>query len=284
MKLSIVILNHNTKKLLLGAIDSVQDSLRHTNLSHEIIVVDNASTDDSVIAVKKKHPHIKLIQLDKNLGFAAGNNQGIKQAKGKYLLLLNTDTQPLEDSLEHLVKYLDRHPRVGIVSPKLVLLDGSVDLSCHRGFPTLGNSLAYFLKLEQLLPNFKPFAGYHQTWKNFDQPHSVDAVSFAAALIRRQVIDQIGLMDERFFMYAEDIDFCKRAKDRGWKIIYYPKAVIVHIKGSSGSNSPDKHLQSQTRHHFYHTMKQYFRKHGSAPWALKPFVDLGIDILAKIKG
>lgn len=236
-KLSIIILNYNTKKLVKQAIKSIK-----TNISHEIIVVDNASTDGSLDYLKSL-TNIKLVSLQKNLGFAAGNNHGLKKAKGKYFLLLNSDTKIFPNTLEKCLQYLDNNPRVGILTPKLVLSDGAIDLSCHRGFPTPANSLAYFIKLEQTFPNIKLLSGYHQTWKDFDTTHQVDAVSGASMFIRALVVKQIGYLDERFFMYAEDIDFCYRSKLAGWKTVYFPHAKVLHLKGSSGSNHSDPNLK-----------------------------------------
>lgn len=280
MKLSIIILNYNTHSLVSDLIATIK-----TKTKHEIIIVDNNSSDNSVKQLTKKHPQIKLIANPKNLGFATGNNVGIKSATGKYILLLNSDTLIQSDAIDHCLNHLECHPQIGILTPKLILPDGAIDLACHRGFPTPLNSLAYFAKLERLFPNLKLFAGYHQTWKNFDTTHQVDAVSGAAMFIRRQVIDQIGLLDERFFMYAEDIDFCHRAKDAGWQVVYFPQAQVTHLKGMSGTKSRHSHTQSSTRHHFYHTMKQYWHKHYShkQPKIITILTNLAIDILAKLK-
>lgn len=278
MKLSIIILNFNTLGLLKQTLASIRPKL-----THEIIVVDNGSTDGSVDYLSQLKD-VKSICLGSNQGFARGNNTGLKHVTGDYLLLLNSDTQVIANSIEKSVKYLDRHPQVGILTPKLMLSDGAIDLACHRGFPTPLNSLAYFLQLERLFPNQKLTAGYHQTWQDFDTVHSIDAVSGASMFIRRKVITDIGYLDERFFMYAEDIDFCRRAKTAGWQVIYYPKAVIVHFKGSSGTNSQDLALQQQTRAHFYQTMKQYFDKHfPHYPKPLRQLIHLSIDVVRQVK-
>ena len=281
MRLSIIILNYNTRDLLDAAIGSL-----HSKVSHEIIVVDNASTDDSVSFIKSNHQNVKLIVSPQNVGFAAGNNLGIRAAQGDYIMLLNSDTKVQTGALDKLLHFADSHREIGILTPKLILPDGALDLSCHRGFPTLGNSIAYFLGLESIFPNFKPLAQYHQTYQDFATPHPVDVVSGAAMLIRRQVIDQIGLLDERFFMYAEDIDFCLRAKQAGWLTYYYPGAVVVHFKGASGSKSQDPSAKSRTRGHFYTTMHQYFHKHHAAkyPKPARWLVKAGIYIVGKIKG
>jgi len=278
MKLSIIILNHNTKDLTLNCIKSIR-----TSISHEIIVVDNGSADDSVSAFTKLH-HIHLVTSDQNIGFAAGNNLGLKKAQGEYLLLLNSDTEIADDALDKCINYLNRHPQVGILTPQLVLADGAIDLACHRGLPTPLNSFTYFSKLSQLFPNSPALAGYHQTWKDFSKTHPVDAVSGASMFIRRKVIDHIGYLDERFFMYAEDLDFCARAKAQGWQIIYFPQAKVLHLKGSSGTKHPHPQTRSRTKDHFYHTMKQYFSKHYTHyPKPIIYFIHRGIDLIGKIK-
>lgn len=280
MKLSIIILNHNTKDLLIQTIKSIK-----TKISHEIIVVDNASTDNSVKAVKKTFPQIKLIELKQNIGFASGNNVGIKQAKGEYVLLLNSDTQIVGSALATTIKFLDQNQKVGIATPKLVFPDGSLDLACHRGFPTLFNSLSYFLGLEKLFSKTKFFSGYHQLYKNLDTTHQVDVVSGAAMFIRAQIFDQIGFLDEQFFMYAEDIDFCLRAKKANWLTFYLHKPRIIHYKGASGSKSRHIPTKSTTRHHFYQTMYQYFEKHHGHkhPKPVKFMLKLALNILKLIR-
>jgi len=279
MKLSIIILNYNTKKLLIQTLKSISPKL-----SHEIIVVDNASTDGSTQAVTNQFPDVILIKSTKNLGFAAGNNLGLKKAKGQYLLLLNSDTQVVGDALEKAVNYLDENLQVGLLTPKLLLPDGAIDLSCHRGFPTPVNSLLYFSRLSSRFPNSRLLSGYHQTYQNFDQIHPIDVISGAAMFIRRQVIDQIGFLDERFFMYAEDIDFCLRAHQAGWQTMYFPEAVIIHHKGASGSKHANLLLRTSTRAHFYNTMKQYFSKHYRYPPPIRFLINTSIDLVHKLRG
>ena len=280
MKLSIVILNYNTRDLLYQTLSSIE-----THLTHEIIVVDNASTDGSAEMVAKDFPQVKLVLNQQNHGFAAGNNIGLNISKGDFVMLLNSDTKIINPALDLLIKHLENHPKIGIITPKLLLADGSIDLACHRGFPKIANSLAYFLKLEEKFPNSKIFAGYHQTWKDFETTHEVDAVSGAAMIIRGEVIDQIGHLDEQFFMYAEDIDFCYRAKQNGWQIVYFPEAKVMRFKCQTGNNSENKNLQTETKRHFYQTMKQYFAKHyaNKYPKPVLKLINLGIDVISKIK-
>lgn len=282
MTLSIIILNYNTRRLL----DQTLRSIHHHD-DWETIVVDNASSDDSVEFVLAHHPQVKLIQNPSNLGFAAGNNIGIKEAQGKYILLLNSDTEIKGDALEQLIDYLNLHEDVGMITPKVILPDGAIDLACHRGLPTPWNALTYFSGLERLFPNWRLTAGYHQTYHDFGVIHEVDATACTAAIIRKEVIDQVGVLDERFFFYAEDLDWCKRIKESGYKIVYYPDAIVLHHKSQSGKNNPeDQEAKAKAKHHFYQTMKQFYDKHyhqKKYPALLRPLVFKSIDLINKLK-
>jgi len=261
MTLSIIILSYNTKDLLAQTLSSIP-----RNPTWEIIVVDNASTDGSLEMVLKKYTYVKTIQNQINRGFAAGNNLGLKIAQGKYILLLNSDTKIIDDALDHMINFLDRHPHIGALTPKVMLPDGAVDLACHRGLPTIWNSFTYFAKLEQLFPSIALFAGYHQTHLDFDKPHRIEATAATAMMVRRSVIEKVGKFDERFFLYAEDLDWCKRINDAGYEIYYYPRSVVMHFKSQSGKrrqndSHEDQQIKRESLHHFYDTMKQYFDKH-----------------------
>jgi GT2 family glycosyltransferase len=280
MLLSIIILNYNTKDLVVQALNSITCSRQH-----EIIIVDNGSTDGSAGFFRKKFPNHRLITSNENLGFAGGNNLGLTAATGQYILLLNSDTVIIDRAIDKCLAYLDQHPLIGILTPKLTLTDGSVDLACHRGAPTIWNSLTYFTKMEKIFPGLKIFSGYHQLYKGLDSIHQIDATSGAAMFIRAKVIKDIGLLDERFFMYAEDLDFCYRARQQGWQIVYYPQSRIQHLKGQSGTKHNDKQLQTQTKHYFYSTMKQYYDKHQGPghPQIVRWITHQGIDVIEKLK-
>jgi GT2 family glycosyltransferase len=276
MELSIIILSYNTKDLLKQTIDSIM-----LKENWEIIVVDNASSDGSQAMIEHDYPHIKLIKNNRNLGFAAANNLGIKIARGQYLMLLNSDTQVMDDCLSDLIRYLNQHKKVGIITPKVVLPDGAIDLACHRGMPTPWRSFTYFAKLERFFPNSATFGGYHLTHLDFNKPHLIEATAATAIITRRQVIKSVGLLDERFFLYAEDLDWCKRITEAGWSIIYYPQATILHHKSQSGKNNNiDREKKSAATEHFYDTMKQFYEKHydNKYPKPLKKLIFLAIDI------
>ena len=279
IKLSIVVLSYNTKKLLEQTLRSIPE-----NDKWEVIVVDNGSDDGSFEMLKSKYKKVKTIRNSKNLGFAGGNNVGIKASQGKYVMLLNSDTKIINDSIEKMVGYLEKNKEVGAVGPKLMLPDGAIDLACHRSFPTPWNALSYFLKLEQTMPNSKTFGGYHRTWEDFNESHDVEVISAGAMMVRREVIDEVGLLDEQFFLYGEDIDWCKRIYDAGWRIVYLPESVIIHFKSQSGkskSGKKAKETKNISRYHFFNTMKQYYEKHyPNQPKWFKSFVKLGVDVFS----
>lgn len=261
--LEIVIVNYNAqfwlKKTLMSLKKFYLDQAYH---QVKVTVVDNASEDDSVAMVKRNFRWANLIQAEANLGFAAANNLALKKTQADYVMLLNSDVEfTAESDLDQLVDYLNQHPKVAVITPKVIFTDGSIDPACHRGEPTLWASLTYFLKLESLMPNSKIFGQYHQGFKDLNQVHQVDAVSGAAMVVRKKAMDQVGLLDERFFMYAEDLDWCFRFRQAGWQIIFYPQVKLIHHKYKSGLKNTSQAIARNTRKHFYDTMLQYYDKH-----------------------
>lgn len=283
-KLSIIVLSYNTLELLKNTLNSIPK-----NKNWSITVVDNASTDDSVDMVEKNFKHVTLIKNTKNLGFAAGNNIGIKNSNSNYIMLLNSDTEILDDAINVLIDYMDHNPKVAILTPRVILPDGSIDLACHRGMPTPWNAFTYFSKLEEVFPNSKTFGGYHQTHLDFETTHEIEATAATAIIVRKSAIDKVGLLDERFFLYAEDLDWCKRMTEAGYKIVYHPKASVLHHKSQSGKkkSTSDKTSQKkrhQSHHHFYDTMKQFYQKHyvDEYPKWMQKLVFTGIDLKKKL--
>ena len=254
MDLSIIIVNYNTSKLIIQALNSVYKNSK--NINFEIIVVDNASKDDSVEMIKKHFPQVILIQNNENLGFSKANNIAIKRSIGEYILLLNSDTIVMEDTLEKMIKYMNDNPDVGASGCKVVLPDGSLDKACKRSFPTPQNALYNALKLDRLFPQSKVFGEYNLTYLDENEIHDVDCLVGAFMMVRREVIEQVGLLDEDFFMYGEDIDWCYRIKQAGWRIVYYPKTKIIHYKGGSSKKKNTKII-----YEFHKAMYLFFEKH-----------------------
>ena len=244
LDLSIIIVNYNTRELL-------KQCLKSLPAGAEIIVVDNHSFDGSVKLVNSlinnslinNKEIIKLILNKENFGFAKANNQALRQAQSEYLLFLNPDTVVPQKTIPELISYLEKHQQVGAITPLLQLRNGRLDPACHRGFPTPWAAFCYFAGLEKLFPKSKIFAQYHQTWQDLKTTHEIDACSGAFLLTRRRVLDQIGLFDEQYFFYGEDLDLCYRIKQVGYQIIFYPQVKAIHYKGvSSGIRSESQDI------------------------------------------
>lgn len=261
MDVSIIIVNYNTCELTLQCIRSVFRS--RTQFHYEIILIDNASIDGTIAAVKAKFPSVYCIENKENVGFSKANNQGIRLAKGRYILLLNSDTVIQEDTLETMVKFMDEHPEVGASGCKVVLPDGSLDKACRRGFPTPSASFYYFSGLAKLFPHSARFNQYHLGHLDEDDEYPVDCLVGAFMMVRRETIEQVGLLDEDFFMYGEDIDWCYRIKEAGWINYYYPKTKIIHYKGASSNKKSYKII-----YEFHRAMYLFHRKHYSRKYSV----------------
>lgn len=252
--ISIIIISFNAKELLSECLNSLSKAT--CSYQMEIVVVDNASTDGAPELVEDKFPDVNLIRNDQNLGFAKANNIGIVKSVGKYICLINSDAYPLEDCLEQMCNYMENHPEIGILGPKLKYPDGSLQPSC-REFPTIWNSLCRALAFDILFPNSKMFGGQLMTYFSHDFLRSVDFIAGAFLMVRKAAIDQVGLLDEDFFFYGEDKDWCKRFWDKGWKIVFYPNAEAVHYGGGSTKDQVGFYIK-QT-----HANMLFFRKHHS---------------------
>lgn len=280
MDLSVIIVNFRTKALTLAALESVRlAEAPPGNL--EVILVENASNDDTPAAVRKNFPQVKVIESAENLGFAGGNNLGLRRAKGRYLLLLNSDTLISKDTLVKMVQFMDENPKTGLATCRVELKNGQIDPASHRGFPTPWASLTYFAGLEKLFPGSRLFGRYHQGWQDLTAAHEIDSPAGAFFFIRRDALRQAGLLDERFFMYAEDLDLAFRIKQAGWKIIYSPVTKIVHLKGASGINQADKGIRLKTINDFFASMKLFYHKHYRKryPLPVQWLVFLGIELI-----
>ena len=252
MDLSIIIVNYNTAGLLSNAIDSIHKTTK--GLRYEIIVSDNGSMDGSEEYIKNNYTDVIWISNNANLGFAKANNIGIKRAQGRHILLLNSDTVLMDNCLDSCVDYMDKHMDIGALGCKVILPDGSLDAACKRGLPTPSASLYKFLGLPKLFPKSRVFGQYNLTYLDEDEVNEVDSLVGAFMMVRREVIDEVGLLNENYFMFGEDIDWCYRIKEADWKIVYYPDAKIIHYKGGSGRNL-------KTDYEFHRAMYLFYNKH-----------------------
>lgn len=261
--LAIIIVTYNSQFWLEKTLTSLKEQyLQITKRLITTIVVDNNSVDDTKSVIERDYDWVHYIKLDSNVGFAAANNRGISSVAAKHYLLLNSDTEFTRNSnLDVLLQFLKKHPKVGAITPKLVFSNGELDKACHRGEPTVWASATYFLQLEKLFPNSERFGQYHQTYKDLGTIHTIDACSGAAMLVTQTALKQVGPLDERFFMYAEDLDWCKRIRDADFLIVYHPGIEIIHHKYKSGLKNASQKIAKQTKRHFFDTMLQYYDKH-----------------------
>jgi len=232
MDLSVIIVSHNTRELLALCLDSLLTNLASSALGYEVIVVDNASRDQTVEMVGERFPQVQLLANEENLGFAAANTQGLKVGKGNYLLLLNPDTLVRGEALQLMLQFLVSHPRVGMVGPKLLYPDGRLQHSAFS-FPTLPMIFLDFFPLNHRLINSRLNGRYPKALYEAGEPFPVDHPLGAAMMVRRETVDQVGPLDEGFFIYCEEIDWCMRVKEMGWEIFCLPQAEIVHYVGRS---------------------------------------------------
>ena len=270
-KLSIVVVSYNTCDLLRACLRSVQANERPPDL--ELFVVDNSSTDGSPGMVATEFPWAQLIESGANLGYAHANNLALRRCRGEYFLLLNPDTELPPDALRRMVEFMDAHPEAGMAGPKLVRPDGSLDLACRRSFPSPEVSLYRMLGLSRRFPRSPRFGRYNLTYLDPNQTAEVDSVVGAFMMVRAEAARQVGLLDESFFMYGEDLDWAYRIKGRGWKVLYYPEVVVLHHKGASSR----RHSQRAT-FEFYRAMYIFYRKHYAASTNLL----LGLLIMSAI--
>ncbi|WP_268624009.1 glycosyltransferase family 2 protein [Paenibacillus alvei] len=255
--LSIIIISYNTKQLTLNCLKSVYDSI--TDYEYEVILIDNASRDDSVKVIGCQYPQVKLIANGGNLGFSKANNQGMLIAQGRYVLLLNSDTVIEPDTFDIMIRFMDKHPKVGAAGCKVVLPDGSLDKACRRGFPTPSATFYYVSRLSKLFPKNPRINAYHREDLDPDEEYPIDCLIGAFMMVRHKVIDQVGMLDEDFFMYGEDVDWCYRIKQAGWVNYYYPRTQIVHYKRASSRNKPFK-ITYEFHRAFFVLYNKHFRE------------------------
>lgn len=239
MDLSIIIVTWNSQEFIRNCLDSILVSAG--NLSFEIIVVDNDSSDETAKIVEQFYPQVNLIQNKKNLGYAKANNQGIEETRGEYILLLNPDTQVLEDALPLMYEFMEQNPEIGALGPKLLNPDKSVQASC-REFPTFSTLVWEFSGLSRLFPKSSVFGRWRMGYFDFDKKREVDQPMGSCLMLRRETLDDVGILDENFGMFFNDVDLCFRIKKRGWKIYFYPEPKVIHFKGASTRKAKTKML------------------------------------------
>lgn len=292
-KLDIVIVNYNGGELILDCLRSIEQAKNEANI--QIFVVDNASSDNSVSEIKRLYPKVNLLQSSTNLGFAKANNLALKKLTSEYILILNPDVKVLPGTLKYMLQFMEGNIDVGAASCKVELTSGKLDWASHRGFPTPWASFLYFI--------FKNDSLYHLTNKDMDKAHEVDGIAGAFFLTRKSVLEKVGLFDEDYFMYAEDLDLCYRIKKAGdeqgsshakhnYKIMYVPEVKIIHYKGATSgikSHSQDistASVESRKKafNAFYEAMIIFYKKHlaQNYPFFINWLVILGINLKWKL--
>ncbi len=259
--LGIIIISWNVSALLARCLNSIFAS--EGAFQFHVTVVDNASTDDSVEMVNSRYPQAELLTNETNVGYSAANNMGLRAlgfADGegtgpRYVLLLNPDTELPPTALLDMLRYLDERPSLGAAGPKLILPDGSLDLACRRSFPSPSISFWHFIGLARRFPSNQRFGRYNMTFVDPDEDIAVDSVVGAFMMVRAEAIIAAGLLDERFFMYGEDLDWAFRIRQMGWQIRYNPSVVVRHVKRASSRQS------ARARREFYRAMLLFYQKH-----------------------
>jgi GT2 family glycosyltransferase len=259
MDLSVIIVNYNVRDFLESSLTSVQQALR--GLDAEVIVVDNASDDGSVEMVRRKFPAVTVIEAGRNLGFAAANNLALGRARGGTIVLLNPDTVVQEDTFGTIVRFLAEHPDAGLAGCKILNPDGTLQPACRRSFPTPWVAFTKISGLSALYPRSRVFGRYNLGYLDPDRTYEVDAISGSFMALRREVYEQVGGLDEEYFMYGEDLDWCFKVKQAGWKVYYVSDTRIIHYKGESVRRSDIDEVRT-----FYRAMRIFVDKHhGRSP-------------------
>jgi len=227
---SLIIVNWNTRDILRDCLASV--FAQTTGIDFEVIVIDNASSDGSAEMVKQEFPQVILIENEQNKGFAAANNQGMRIAKGRYILLLNSDTIVLDGAIQKTLAFAEQHPQAAVVGCKVLNPDRTLQPTCFM-FPSLLNLVLSSTYLYKLFPKSRFFGRERMTWWDRNDVRPVDVVTGCFMLVRREAIDKVGMMDEDYFMYGEETDWCWRFQKAGWENLFFPDAQIIHLGGQS---------------------------------------------------
>lgn len=274
--ISIIIVSYNTRDLTKKCLFKLSKSLQiDSDVKAEIVVIDNGSIDGSAEMLAKikddlekiKNMSYNFIANQNNLGFARANNVALAASSGKYILFLNSDVLIQILNFSDLIYYMDKNPEVGALTVKVILPDGNIDMASHRGFPSVWRTFTYFAKLEKLfgkIPKLsKVFGGYHLSHLDLNSIHEIDSPSGAFYFTRKEILEKTGGFDTRFFMYGEDLDLSHRIKKLGYKIVYYPLFIVLHLKYKSGLKRGKKKTEETTKEYFYDAMQIFYEKHFS---------------------
>ncbi len=273
--LSIIIVNYNVRDFLHHALVSLQKAMK--GIRGEIIVVDNASDDGSIEMVRHRFPSVHLIASKVNLGFAKANNLGLKRARGTYLLLINPDTLVQEDTLRVMIQFFQDSPDAGLAGCKVLNPDGTFQLACRRSFPRPWVAFSKMVGLSGLFHDSRLFGRYNLTYLSPDETYELDAVSGSFMMVRREAYEQVGGLDEDFFMYGEDLDWCYRIQQAGWKNYYVHSTQIIHYKGESTKRSNLDEIRT-----FYQAMHLFVQKHFSSSRIFAFLIGAAITVSSRL--
>lgn len=268
-EISVVIVSYNCQDLLCPCLESLAKGVN--SLPVETIVVDNNSSDGTATLIRERFPECRLISNSDNLGFARACNQGIRTSTGRYLLLLNPDTIIGRDAVQKTWMYMESNERLAAATCRVVRPDGQLDPSCKREFPSPWDAFSRMFGLSRLFPRSRIFARYDAHYLDEHRRQKVPLIDGCYMMIRRSSLESIGLFDERFFMYAEEMDWCRRAQAKGWDIGYDPSGTIVHVKGEITRHSTFRML-----YHFHQSMVLYYWKYNRWWNPICYFVSIGI--------
>ena len=271
--LSIIIVSYNSIVPLKNCLNSIFSTLQDTKF--RVYVIDNNSLDGTHKMVRENFPQVSLLVNSKNEGFAKANNQALKIATGRYALLLNSDTIVFDHTFDVMTKFMDEHPNAAVATCKLTRPNGRLDPACRRSFPSSFDGFCRAIGLSKLFPGSPLFARYNLTYLDQNETYEVDAVNGAFMFVRQAAMDEVGLLDEDYFLFAEDVDWCYRFKKADWKIYSYPQTQVIHLKGESS-----KEVTPAMINEFFKSMKIFCDKHytDEKPYVFCKLVKGGIEI------
>lgn len=298
MDISIIIVSFNTKELVSGCLDSIKvasSSLPadRQGLKTEVFVVDNNSDDGTPGFIGKNYPWVRLIRNHQNVGFSKANNQALKKAIGRYILILNPDTKMMPDTLTSMIKFMDEHQDTAIATCRIELANGNLDSDCRRHFPTPWRAFCHFSGLAKLFKGSKIFDQYYIGYLPDTRDHQIDSCAGAFMMVKKDALAEVGFFDEDFFFYGEDLDLCFRFKEAGYQIMYTPTTKIIHYKGAaSGMKKASKHLSKATVEsrkkailESVRAMELFYQKHylKKYPFFVNFLVITTVKILGKVR-